>query len=108
MHLSVPYSTSQARKILTALNTRDVDDLTGQLNVAGQQHLPIDAGEQERLELLAEIARELRSSVEPFSGDMGRTCRRLLGHLAQPAPALSRFSPSAASSRSTRVATLLQ
>lgn len=108
MQASPVTASCHARKILTALDTRDSDELAIQLGaVTGRQCS--DAGEEERRELLAEIARELSYSSEPFSGAMNRTCRGLLTHLAKgPAVVPLEFKFSAAGFQSAPSATLLQ
>ncbi|MBV9267747.1 MAG: hypothetical protein JO061_16380 [Acidobacteriaceae bacterium] len=71
-------SAYQARAILGAWQSRDKNRLDQELERVGTAS-EADAGEQERLELLAEIAGELRTTDQPFGDEVYGS---LLAHLA--------------------------
>jgi hypothetical protein len=71
-------SASQARAILGAWQSGDKKRLNAQLDGLATPLVP-DAAEQERLELLREIAKELRKTSQPFEDAV---CGSLLAHLA--------------------------
>jgi hypothetical protein len=76
-------SSYQAQAILGAWQAGDTERLREELDrVRGAGYEPFDSGEAERLELLSEIARELRALNQPFSGDSSQICCDLLQHLA--------------------------
>ncbi len=83
--MQIQYSDSsyQAKAILGAWQAGDEQRLREELDrVKGVKYEAFDSGEAERLELLSEIARELRTSNQPFSGDSSQVCCDLLEHLA--------------------------
>src|SRR5664279_3686743 len=76
MQTQLADSSYQAKAILGAWRTGDKDRVTV-VKYGG-----LDSGEVERMELLGEIARELRSSSEALSSDSSRVYCGLLEHLA--------------------------
>lgn len=83
--MQIQYSDSsyQAKAILGAWQAGDEGRLREELDrVKSVRHEIFDSGEVERLELLSEIARELRTSNQPFAGDSSQVCCDLLEHLA--------------------------
>src|SRR5450631_3317146 len=83
MRTQLADSSYQAKAILGAWRTGDKDRLRTELErVTVVKYKGFDSGEVERMELLGEIARELRSSSEALSGDSSRVYCSLLEHLA--------------------------
>ena len=83
MQTQLADSSYQAKAILGAWRTGDKDRLRTELErVTVVKYKGFDSGEVERMELLGEIARELRSSSEALSGDSSRVYCSLLEHLA--------------------------
>lgn len=80
-------SAHQAKAILGAWHSGDTERLHKELDrVSALQ--PVDSAEEERLELLSEIARELRQAGQPSGVAV---CGSLLEHLAFPGqPAIRR------------------
>jgi hypothetical protein len=76
-------SSYQAKAILGAWQTGDENRLRTELErVTVVKYKGLDSGEVERLELLCEIARELRSSSEALTSDSSSVYCSLLEHLA--------------------------
>lgn len=86
MQTHVSESSFQARAILGAWHSGDRQRLNLELNgLCILTHTAPDSGEQERLELLAEIADELRSAS---AGSSAEVVCSLLEHLAFPVKAV--------------------
>jgi hypothetical protein len=83
MQTQLSDSSYQAKAILGAWQAGDEERLREELDRVKRAKCEVfDSGEAERMELLAEIARELRTSNQPFTGDSSRVCCDLLQHLA--------------------------
>ena len=83
--MQIHYSDSsyQAKAILGAWQAGDTQRLREELERVQQVECDVvDSGEAERMELLSEIARELRMSNQPLTGDSSQVCCNLLEHLA--------------------------
>lgn len=78
MRTQVPTSASQARAILGAWQSGDKRRLEAELERV-ETTIAADAAEEERLELLSEIAHGLRTADQPFSDQLYGS---LLAHLA--------------------------
>jgi len=84
MQIQLSDSSYQAKAILGAWQAGDEERLREELErVKSAKCEVFDSGEAERMELLAEIARELRTSNQPLSGDSSQVCCDLLEHLAR-------------------------
>jgi hypothetical protein len=78
MQIQSSRSASQARAILGAWQSGDKQRLSAELERLPAP-LATDAAEEERLELLCEVANELRMAGQPFDD---KVCGSLLAHLA--------------------------
>ena len=84
-NMQIQYSDSsyQAKAILGAWQARDEQRLNEELERVKRVNCKVlDSGEVERMELLSEIAHELRTSNQPFTSDSSQVCCNLLKHLA--------------------------
>lgn len=73
-----------AKAILGAWQKRNWERLGRELDRVKSLDRTTDCGESERIELLSEISRELRISVEQLPDTSSHVCGALLRHLAAP------------------------
>jgi hypothetical protein len=98
-------SAHQAKAILGAWHSGDTERLRKELDRVSAIR-PADSAEEERLELLSEIARELRQAAQPSGVAV---CGSLLKHLASSGqPALQRRATRALEYGRAAAATALQ